>query len=62
MAELGITAAQGKAGLKELLKIVASEEDARLPVDAHTSLVVAAAELQAMQTLIGRNIPGSHSF
>jgi transposase len=53
MAELGITAAQGKAGLKELLKIVASEEDARLPVDAHTSFVVLAAELQAMQTLIG---------
>jgi transposase len=54
LAELGgIVAAQGNAGLKELLKIIASEEDARLPVDAHTSLVVLAAELQAMQTLIG---------
>ena len=53
MAELGITVAQGNAGLKELLKIIASEQDARLPVDAHTSLVVLAAELQAMQTLIG---------
>src|SRR5208282_4629310 len=53
MAELGIVFAQGREGLKELLKIIASEEDARLPVDAHTSLVVLAAELQAMQTLIG---------
>ena len=53
MAELGVVAAQGREGLKELLKIIASEEDARLPVDAHTSLVVLAAELQAMQTLIG---------
>ena len=46
-------AAQGRDGIKELLKIIASEEDARLPVDAHASLVVLAAELQAMQTLIG---------
>ena len=53
MAELGVVAAQGREGLKELLKIIASEEDARLPIDAHTSLVVLAAELQAMQTLIG---------
>ena len=50
---LGIVAAQGRDGIKELLKIIASEADARLPVDAHTSLVVLAAELQAMQTLIG---------
>jgi hypothetical protein len=53
LAELGITAAQGTAGLKELLKIIASDVDERLPVDAHASLVVLAAELQAMQTLIG---------
>jgi transposase len=53
LAELGIVAAQGRDGIKELLKIIASEEDTRLPVDAHTSLVVLAAELQAMQTLIG---------
>ena len=49
LAELGIVAAQGRDGIKELLKIIASEADARLPVDAHTSLVVLAAELQAMQ-------------
>jgi len=53
LAELGIVTAQGREGIKELLKIIASEEDARLPVDAHTILVVLAAELQAMQTLIG---------
>jgi transposase len=53
LAELGIVAAQGREGIKELLKIIASEEDGRLPVDAHASLVVLAAELQAMQTLIG---------
>ena len=53
LAELGITAAHGIAGLKELLKIVANDEDDRLPVDARASLVVLAAELQAMQTLIG---------
>src|SRR6202035_4252420 len=53
LAELGVVAAQGRDGIKELLKIIASEADARLPVDAHTRLVVLAPELQAMQTLIG---------
>jgi len=53
LAELGIVSAQGREGIKELLKIIASEQDARLPVDAHTSLVVLATELQAMQTMIG---------
>jgi len=53
MAELGVVAAQGREGIKELLRIIASEQDARLPVDAHTSLVVLAAGLQAVQTMIG---------
>jgi len=53
LAELGIVAAQGRDGIKELLTLIASEQDARLTVDAHTSLVVLAAELQAMQTMIG---------
>ena len=53
MAELGIVAAQGREGVKELLKIIASEQDARLPVDAHASLVVLAAGLRALQTMIG---------
>ncbi len=53
MAELGIMAAQGRDGIKELLRIIASEQDARLPIDAHASLVVLAAGLQALQTMIG---------
>ena len=52
LAELGITAAQGRDGLKELLAIVADEEDERLPIDARVSLVALAAQLQALQTLI----------
>src|SRR5579863_7001748 len=46
LAELGIVAAQGREGIKQLLTIIASEQDARLPVDAHASLVVLAAGLQ----------------
>jgi transposase len=53
LAELGIVAAQGNAGLKELLTIIASEEDARLPVEAHASLIVLAMQLHAAQTTIG---------
>src|SRR5438105_12052648 len=32
LAELGIVAAQGRDGIKELLKIIASDQDARLAV------------------------------
>jgi len=53
MAELGITAPQGREGIKQLLAIIANDEDARLPVDARASLVVLAAQLEAMQTMIG---------
>jgi len=52
LGELGITAAQGKAGLTELLAIIAGSTDERLPTEAHASLMVLAAELQAMRTLI----------
>src|ERR1700722_19376846 len=65
MAELGIVAAQGAKGSRSCLKIIASEEDARMPVDAHTSLVVLAAGLQALQTMIRsierRSIPQHRS-
>jgi transposase len=57
MVELGIVAAQGREGIKELLMIVASEEDVRLPVNAHASLVVFAAGIQAAQTMIGSISP-----
>jgi transposase len=53
MAELGIVAAQGREGLKKLLAIIADEKDERLPVDARASLIALAAQLQALQTMIG---------
>jgi transposase len=53
LAELGIVAAEGREGLKDLLAIIADEKDERLPVDARASLIVLAAQLQAVQTLIG---------
>ena len=53
MAELGIAGPQGREGLKELLVIVANDEDPCLPVDARASLIVLAAQLEALQTMIG---------
>ena len=53
LAELGLAAAQGRAGVKELLTRIAEEGDQSLPVDARASLMVLAAQLQAVQTMIG---------
>src|SRR5580700_5985472 len=53
LAELGIVAAQGDAGVNELKAIVADERDTRLPIDARASVIVLAAQLEALQTLIG---------
>src|SRR5437763_3379823 len=53
LAELGIVAAQGREGLKQLLKNIADEKDARVPIDARASLIVLAAQLQALHTMIG---------
>src|SRR3974377_1843132 len=53
LAELGIPARQGREGLKELMAIVADDDDTRVPVNARASLMVLAAQLQALQTLIG---------
>jgi transposase len=53
LAELGIVAAQGREGIQELLAIVANNEDRRIPIDARASLMLLAAQLQALQTLIG---------
>jgi transposase len=53
LAELGIVAAQGREGLKQLLTIIADEKEARLPIDARASLIVLAAQLQALHTMIG---------
>jgi transposase len=51
LAELGITAAQGREGIKELLTII--ERDERLPIDARASLLILAAQLRTLQTQIG---------
>ena len=53
LAELGIVAAQGDAGVNELRAIVADEQDTRLPIGARASIIVLAAQLEALQTLIG---------
>jgi transposase len=53
LAELGIVAAQGREGIQELLAIVADNDDQRIPIDARASLMLLAAQLQALQTLIG---------
>src|SRR5450755_391739 len=53
LAELGIVAAQGDAGVNELRAIVADDRETRLPIDARASVIVLAAQLEALQTLIG---------
>jgi transposase len=53
LAELGIIAAQGREGVKELLAIIADKRDEALPLDAQASLLVLATQLQALQRLIG---------
>src|SRR3974377_124200 len=53
LAELGIVAAEGDAGGHRVAAIVADDRDERLPIDARASLMVLAAQLQALQTLIG---------
>jgi hypothetical protein len=53
LAELGIVAAQGDKGLEELLAIVPDDRDQRLPVDGRASVIVLAAQLEALQKMIG---------
>jgi len=53
LAELGVTAAQGREGIKALLAVIADEQDERLPIDARASLLILAAQLEALQRLIG---------
>src|SRR6195256_5665859 len=53
LAELGIVAAQGDKGVKELLALVTDKEDTRLPIDARASVIILAAQLEATQTVIG---------
>src|SRR5450432_3268176 len=53
LAELGIVAAQGNEGVKQLLAIVADDRDERLPLDARASVIVLATHLEGLQTMIG---------
>jgi transposase len=53
LAELGIVAAMGDKGFTELLAIVADEGDGRLPAEARATLALLAAQLNALQMLIG---------
>jgi transposase len=53
MAELGVTAPQGREGISELLEIIEDGGDTRLPLDARASLMILAAQLEAMKTSIG---------
>src|SRR5260370_22076657 len=53
LAELGVVAAQGNAGVNELRAIVTDEQDTRLPIDARASVIVLAAQLEALESVIG---------
>lgn len=54
LSELGIIAAKGFLGLAELAEIVRSENDARLPTMARTSLLVLLAQIEATSGQIAR--------
>lgn len=53
LAELGIVSAQGREGLSELLSVISNEQEIQMPIDARATLMVLAAQLHALQTLIG---------
>src|SRR3982075_684346 len=53
LAELGLVAAQGNAGVNELRAIVTDEQDTRLPIDARASVMVLAAQLEGLESVIG---------
>src|SRR6516165_2981439 len=60
LAELGIVAAQGREGLKDLLAIIADEKDERSPVDARASLIVLIVQHRASEeSKRVRSFPGS---
>src|SRR4051794_35098843 len=50
---LALWTAMGDKGVTKLLMIVADEDDGRLPVEARASLALLAAQLNALQMLIG---------
>ena len=59
LAELGLVAAQGNAGVNELRAIVTDEQDTRLPIDARASVIVLAAQLERWRVSSERSKSGS---
>src|SRR5436190_4779153 len=53
MAELGIISAKGRNGTAELLKVIADNEDSRIPAVARFSLDVLARQYAAISAEIG---------
>ncbi len=53
LIQLGLVVAQGNAGVNELRAIVTDEQDTRLPIDARASVIVLAAQLEALESVIG---------
>jgi transposase len=53
LAELGIVATQGREGVQQLRAIIADDGDQRVPIDARASLIALAAQLEAVQAVIG---------
>ena len=48
-----VRGAQGNAEVNELRAIVTDEQDTRLPIDARASVIVLAAQLEALESVIG---------
>src|SRR5262245_26147862 len=63
LAELGIISAKGRNGTAELLKIIANEDDDRIPAAARFSLGILARQYAAVRAEIGaiekRTTPGT---
>src|SRR5438477_8885538 len=62
LAELGIIAAKGRNGTAELLTIIATEEDDRIPTVARLSLDVLARQYAAITTEIAAIEKNIHSW
>jgi transposase len=59
LGRAGLVAAQGNAGVNELRAIVTGEQDTRLPIDARASVMVLAAQLEALESVTERSKSGS---
>src|SRR5262245_34411875 len=59
LAELGVVAAQGNAGVNELRAIVTDEQNTRLPIDARASVIVLLRSLKRWRVSSERSKSGS---